>query len=74
MTRRRLLLALLTVVAFTVGDIAPYLAWREVHGLHRGGLTPPERERLERALHRNPLHPDSWLRRIVEGLRGGALK
>jgi tetratricopeptide (TPR) repeat protein len=54
---------------FAIGDLAPYLAWRDVRGLPRGRLDAEQLSRLERALRRNRVHPDFWSRR-AEHLAG----
>lgn len=60
-------------VALAAGEVAPYLAWRELHGLPRGRLDDDGRARLAAALARNPIHPDAWLRRS-EDLSGAGAK
>lgn len=57
------LVAVSLLLIFLVGDVAPYLAWRETRDLPRGRLEGEALAGLERALRRNPLHPDHWLRR-----------
>ena len=52
-------------VLFAAGEVAPWIAWREANALPRGRLDPAQRGRLQVALDRNPLHPDSW-RRLAE--------
>jgi O-antigen ligase len=65
----RWLLSLLLLFVFVIGDLAPYLAWRDVRGLPRGRLAAEQSIRLERALRRNRVHPDFWSRR-AEHLAG----
>jgi tetratricopeptide (TPR) repeat protein len=62
-------MTLLLVLAFVVGDLAPYLAWRIADRLPRGRLDGEDAVRLTRALRHNPVHPDLWLRR-AEHLAG----
>jgi tetratricopeptide (TPR) repeat protein len=68
----RLALATVGVVVFLAGDLAPWLAWRTLHGVPRRSDTEA---RLTRALALNPVHPDVHLRlaelRLRTGLRGG---
>ncbi len=53
---------------FLVGDVGPWLAWREVHDLPAGGrLDDAQRARLERASSLNRAHPD-YPRRRAEHL------
>jgi len=59
----RAALAVLLGLTLVVGDVAPYLAWRELRGLPRGRLAEPDAARLDRALAWNPIHPDAWRRR-----------
>jgi O-antigen ligase len=66
----RVTAAAAVAVLVVVGDFAPYLAWRSVHGLPRGRLDATGRGRLSAALAWNPLHPDLWLRR-AEDLESG---
>jgi len=56
-------------VTFVVGDVAPFLAWRETRSLPRGRLSDADAVRLSRALVLNPVHPDAWRRR-AEHLAG----
>jgi hypothetical protein len=59
----RLPLACAVLLVYLVADVGPYLAWRRIDGLARGGLDGDGVARLEAALRLNPLHPDHWLRR-----------
>ena len=59
----RLTLLVLLGLVFLVGDLAPWAGWRALHGLPRGRLADADRIRLDRAIERNPIHPDSWRRR-----------
>jgi len=68
----RWLLALLLLFVFAIGELAPYLAWREVRGLPRGRLDAEQSSRLERALRRNRVHPDFWSRRAEHLAGSGA--
>jgi tetratricopeptide (TPR) repeat protein len=54
---------------FFLGDLSPYLAWRQTVGLPRGRLDSVQAERLRIAVARNPLHPDLHLR-TAENLAG----
>jgi len=58
----RALTGAVLVLVFAVGDVAPYLAWRDVRGLPEGRLDHIQAARLSRALHRNPVHPEYWRR------------
>ncbi len=58
----RVATALALLLLFAVGEIAPWLAWRETQGLPRGRLDATGLVRLERSLLRNPMHPDTWTR------------
>jgi O-antigen ligase len=44
-------------------DVRPTLAWLDAAPLPRGRLGPVEVARLDRAIERNRIHPDLWLRR-----------
>lgn len=68
---RGLALAALGLVLL-VGDVAPYLAWRGLHGLPRGRLRDADRASLATAIRRNPLHPDGWLRWAEDRAGDGA--
>jgi O-antigen ligase len=50
------------LLLLAVGEISPWLAWRETHGLSRGRLDAEGLARLEHSLARNPMHPDLWTR------------
>ena len=50
------------LLVFAVGDVAPYMAWRDVRGLPDGRLDPIQASRLSSALRRNPVHPEYWRR------------
>jgi tetratricopeptide (TPR) repeat protein len=50
------------LLLLAVGEISPWLAWRETRGLPRGPLDGEGLARLERSLARNPMHPDGWTR------------
>lgn len=50
------------LLLLAVGEISPWLAWRETRGLPRGRLDAEGLARLERSLPRNPMHPDAWTR------------
>lgn len=70
----RLGLAVLILTVFAVGDMAPYLAWRETDDLPRGRLNGVEQQRLARALELNPVHPEYWSRRAEHlAAEGGEL-
>ncbi len=65
------LLAVL-VLSFAAGDVAPYLAWREMQRVPRGHLSDADAQRLVRAMAWNPIHPDAWRRRAEHIVGGGA--
>lgn len=54
--------AFTVLLLLAVGEISPWLAWRETRGLPRGRLDAEGLARLERSLARNPMHPDAWTR------------
>ena len=58
----RLLTGVVLTLVFVVGDVGPYLAWRDVGGLPDGRLDDAQAARLARALDRNPVQPDYWRR------------
>lgn len=62
----RLAAASLLGLLFIVGDVSPYLAWHASRQLPTGELGPTHQSRLERALARNELHPELWLRRAEQ--------
>jgi len=57
------------ILIFVVGDVGPYLAWRDARGLPDGHLEASQESLLARALERNPVHPEYW-RRWGEHLAG----
>jgi O-Antigen ligase len=65
--------ALLAVIAlmFMAGDVAPYLAWREMLGLPRGHLSDADAKRLVLATVWNPIHPGVWRKRAEHIVGGG---
>jgi O-antigen ligase len=59
----RALTGMALVLVFMIGDLGPYLAWRDVQGLPGGRLDSAQAARLARAIERNPVQPDYWRRR-----------
>ncbi len=60
---RRSLLAAMLAGAFVVADVGPFLAWLDLARLPAGSLrSASDRQRLERTLMLNPLHPEARLR------------
>jgi tetratricopeptide (TPR) repeat protein len=58
----RVLTGMVLTFVFVVGDLGPYLAWRDVRGLPNGRLEHEQAARLSRALGRNPVQPEYWRR------------
>jgi len=58
----RLLTGVTLTLVFVVGDVGPYLAWRDVRGLPDGRLDDAQAARLSGAIERNPVQPEYWRR------------
>jgi len=69
----RLAAAVFLALVLIVGDVGPYLAWRNADGIPaEGSLDPGEISRLERAVELNALHPDYPMRLAAEQVDDGA--
>jgi hypothetical protein len=64
--RLALAAAVVLLVVFAVGEVAPYRAWSIQVRLPRGALDAAQRRELDRATAMNPWHPDLRLRRVAD--------
>jgi O-antigen ligase len=65
-------LAMLLMLLFVIGDLAPAAAHLQFAGLPNRNLDPEQERRLSLALGLNPMQPDYW-RRQAENLAGSSV-